>query len=292
MKRLGFVNTLSLLCTGVYAHGGIYNYTIDGVDYPGHNPWLPEEGQNSIQRRWWPDPIYGVHHPYLSCNRGNPLATKNPTLHAPARAGSTVTASYLPIQCPTGIQTPTTPSTPGDDEKPMGCDSKYKWVHDIGPLLAYMAACNGPCEALDPTDKKVWFKIYETGLKPEAERRLDWPITYGDNWVQADTVWRRGTWDLTIPRNLKPGNYLLRHEIIMLGSAIPIQMYPHCVQLTVTGDGDQVPEMGSEYLVQFPGAYSDDDPGIAIANRFYYGDGGHATFNYTIPGPKVWTGEA
>ncbi|AEO63926.1 e6170bc5-a860-407a-acba-305ebef80abe [Thermothielavioides terrestris] len=69
--------TLSVL-TGVHAHGGIYNYTI------GDPP--------SIHRRWFPDPIQDINHPYLSCNRGNHLATRNPVLHAPIRAGENITA--------------------------------------------------------------------------------------------------------------------------------------------------------------------------------------------------------
>lgn len=58
-----------------------------------------------------------------------------------------------------------------------------------------------------------------------------------------------------IPKGLKPGNYLIRHEIIMI-ELFPPQHYPECAQLTVSGGGDKLP--GDEYLVAFPGAYSYD----------------------------------
>lgn len=73
----------------------------------------------------------------------------------------------------------------------------------------------------------------------------------------------------------------------------PPQHYPNCAQLTVTGDGDDFPE--DDYLVSFPGAYSNDgksghsflqrcesnllgtDPGLAIAGQVY-GPIGHSTY--------------
>ncbi|GAB1316047.1 Auxiliary Activity family 9 catalytic domain-containing protein [Madurella fahalii] len=280
-----------LFLAQVRAHGGIYNYTIDGVDYAGHYPWAAEEGQQSIQRRWWPDPIYGVRHPYLACNRGNPLATLLPTMHAPVRAGSTVTVGYIAPECPLNAINPTTPSVPGDPPQPMSCHGPtYTWVHAAGPLLAYMAACNGPCDKFQPEGEKVWFKIYETALVPEEER-VGMAISSSLAWHQYKMILQDGRWDLTTPRNLKAGNYLLRHEIIMIGSSEPVQMYPHCAQLTVTGGGDRLPPVGSDYLVAFPGAYSEKDTGIAIAKDIYHVAVGHVTYNYTIPGPKLWTGE-
>lgn len=65
----------------------------------------------------------------------------------------------------------------------------------------------------------------------------------------------------TIPSCLKPGYYLVRHEIIALHSAYAYpgaQFYPGCHQLKVTGSGSTTP--GN--LVSFPGAYAGSDPGI------------------------------
>jgi len=155
-------------------------------------------------------------------------------------------------------------------------------------MLAYMANCNGPCDEFDPEGKNVWFKIYETGLKNGGQED-PWgnivDVASSEGWDQF--YFANHGWSITIPKNLKPGNYLIRHEIIMI-ELMPPQFYPECAQLTVSGDGDKLP--GEEYLVSFPGAYSLDEPGLAISGDLYSSKG-HSTYNYTIPGPPVWTGE-
>jgi hypothetical protein len=108
-----------------------------------------------------------------------------------------------------------------------------------------MAACNGPCDQFEPGNETVWFKIYESGLQPGHD------IGSSVGWKQSRLA--NNGWPVQVPRNLKPGNYLIRHEIIMI-ELNPPQHYPECAQLTVSGDGDALP--GDEYLVSFPGAYS------------------------------------
>lgn len=69
-------------------------------------------------------------------------------------------------------------------------------------------------------------------------------------------------YEYTIPSCLKPGYYLVRHEIIALHSAYSYpgaQFYPGCHQLQVTGSGTKTPSSG---LVSFPGAYKSTDPGV------------------------------
>lgn len=70
------------------------------------------------------------------------------------------------------------------------------------------------------------------------------------------------SYEYTIPSCLKPGFYLVRHEIIALHAAWQYpgaQFYPGCHQLRVTGGGSTVPSSG---LVAFPGAYKGSDAGI------------------------------
>lgn len=67
----------------------------------------------------------------------------------------------------------------------------------------------------------------------------------------------------TIPQNLAPGNYLIRHEIIALHLATSVggaEFYPSCAQVKVGGSGSGSPKAAD--LVAFPGGYSDNDPGI------------------------------
>lgn len=46
------------------------------------------------------------------------------------------------------------------------------------------------------------------------------------------------------------------------------QFYPECAQLKVTGGGTSFP--GDEYLVTFPGAYSNRDPGLGDGTEGAY----------------------
>jgi hypothetical protein len=226
-----------------------------------HYPfWLEDDQPESIQRRWFPDPIQDIHHPYLSCNRGYPLATRNPKLHAPIEAGTNITVRYPPPPCPPGFHQPESPSVPWINEptRPFRCHGpEYPWVHGQGPLLAYMAACSGPCDEFEPGNSTVWFKIYESGHRSgmyqwgNTSRPYD--LADGGAWDQGEFP-NKG-WSVRVPKNLRPGNYLIRHEIIMI-ELWPPQHYPNCAQLTVTGEGDAFP--GEEYLVGFPGAYSYD----------------------------------
>ncbi len=69
-------------------------------------------------------------------------------------------------------------------------------------------------------------------------------------------------YNYTIPACLKPGYYLVRHEILALHSAWApkgAQFYPSCHQLNVAGLGTTVPTEG---LVSFPGAYQAESPNV------------------------------
>ncbi|RDL38906.1 uncharacterized protein BP5553_03246 [Venustampulla echinocandica] len=126
-----------------------------------------------------------------------------------------------------------------------------------GPMFAYMAACPGDsCEGFDG----------------------------------SGAVWPGYT--VTIPKNLKPGNYLIRHEAIQMRSRTPM-FSPDCAQLAVSGEGTAL--RGEEYLVSFPGAYSLEDPGLTIADSGISVDAPLQpkwnTTVYAFPGPAVWHGE-
>lgn len=120
-----------------------------------------------------------------------------------------------------------------------------------------MAPCNGPCEDFEPGDSKVWFKVYEAGFLGgtywNGEKEVPNDISLHHAWSQARLP--NEGWPVQIPKNLKPGNYLIRHEIIMI-ELWPPQHYPNCAQLTVAGEGNELPS--DDYLVSFPGAYSYD----------------------------------
>jgi hypothetical protein len=74
-----------------------------------------------------------------------------------------------------------------------------------------------------------------------------------------------GVANVTLPSDIASGEYLIRHEIIALHLATEMggaEFYPSCSQLKIGGNGTAVPS--ADELVSFPGAYSDDDPGIYV----------------------------
>jgi cellulase len=71
------------------------------------------------------------------------------------------------------------------------------------------------------------------------------------------------TWTVQIPSNLKPGDYVVRHELIALHYALKDQgpeFYISCLNLKVLGDGAAEPK--KEDTGRFPGSYKADDPSL------------------------------
>ncbi len=138
-------------------------------------------------------------------------------------------------------------------------------------MLTYLASCGSTaCDQFDSSTAK-WFKIDQLGRK-----------TTGDKpWVQADLM--TGTpANVTLPANLAPGGYILRHEIIALHLAETVggaEFYPSCSQINVGGSGTGTPT--DDELVSLPGAYSDTDPGIFykdVSFLVFYLSGSYISF--------------
>ncbi|KAJ7502627.1 glycosyl hydrolase family 61-domain-containing protein [Mycena galericulata] len=142
------------------------------------------------------------------------------------------------------------------------------WFHDMGPMMTYLASCGSASCATFDTTKAKWFKISQQGQDADG------------NWAQAKLD-DGSPASVTLPANLKAGNYLFRHEIIALHTADSLggaEFYPSCSQLTVTGSGTGAP--AASELVTFPGAYTATNPGILI-------DVYDLKAKYQFPGPPV-----
>ncbi|EGN94279.1 glycoside hydrolase family 61 protein [Serpula lacrymans var. lacrymans S7.3] len=149
-------------------------------------------------------------------------------------------------------------------------DGTSNWPHETGPIMAYMAECvNTTCDKYDSTNAE-WFKINELGMD-------------GSIWYQ--TLISQGAWaNLTLPSNIAPGNYLLRHELISLQNAGSIggaEFYPSCTQLKIGGSQNGVAP--SDDLCTFPGGYNETAPGIYDPDVYNPGS------TYVFPGPPVAT---
>ncbi|KAF2714863.1 lytic polysaccharide monooxygenase [Pleomassaria siparia CBS 279.74] len=253
----------------VEGHGGGMHYYIDGNTYVGTGADVDSEidpAIGSIQRLWnwdgfyytnWDDSTLVINSPNMACGSpGTPYAVSP---HAPITAGSVVAINYtLP-----------------------GSNPPWSFGHPIGPMLAYMAACpDSGCESVD-TKKALWFKIWQAGLE------------YGNyvegKWAMRD-VFEGGNQNIPIPKTLKGGKYLLRHEMINLQSG-PVQFFPNCVQLDVKSEGSSLPK--EEELVAFPSVYDANSgtswPGQKEGSEWFYTKHGKDTV-YPMPGPSIWGG--
>jgi len=239
---------LTILST-VSAHGWIDTLTISGKSYQGYNPtvapWVPDQGTIT-----WPSwntdtgPVYSdaVNRPDIICS----INATNPKISASAvAAGSTLDLHW----------------------------TKWPDSHH-GPVITYLAACNGDCSTVDKKTLK-FFKIEEMG-------QLELGVGGGKAGVWADDVLRAndGAWNVTIPASIKAGNYVLRNEILALHSAYNVgaaQFYPTCASIVVTGGGSAEPEgvLGTEL-------YTSEDPGV---HYNIYNDENKPV--YQIPGPKL-----
>lgn len=117
---------------------------------------------------------------------------------------------------------------------------------------------------------------------------LKWFKIDGAGYDSATGVWAAdalrangNSWLVQIPKDLKAGNYVLRHEIIALhGASSPngAQAYPQCVNLKVTGSGSNLPSG-----VAGTSLYTATDPGI-LFNPYTN------NINYPVPGPALIAG--
>ncbi|KAF2469270.1 glycoside hydrolase [Lindgomyces ingoldianus] len=242
IPSLGFVALVA-------AHGYVDNATIGGKDYtfyqPYQDPYMSPTPQRISRVIQGNGPVQDVTLADLQCGGDtvNGISGSKPAaLHADATAGSKVTLRWT-----------------------LWPDSHR------GPLVTYMARCpDSGCTDFMPGTSAVWFKIAEEGRTGTTDTWGDTPLMKSGNAGAS----------YTIPSCLKPGYYLVRHEIIALHAAYSYpgaQFYPGCHQLKVTGSGTTTPSS----LVAFPGAYKGTDAGITYDM--------YKAQTYTIPGPKVFT---
>jgi hypothetical protein len=178
-----------------------------------------------VQRKWSSiDPLFSATDPYMACNRpGSPAVS-----YIPVRAGENLTAVY------------------------------WYWLHPVGPMSAWLAACGpGGCEDVDVA-RLDWFKIWEAGLEEGTLELGTWYQKSFQRWDGSPALW-----PVTIPATLRSGLYLIRHEILSLHIANRPQFYPECAHLNVSGSGTALPP--TDFYKKFPGVY--DSEGRAGISR-------------------------
>jgi len=76
--------------------------------------------------------------------------------------------------------------------------------------MVWMYPCNGEFTACTGKEAR-WFKIDQLGLYGKSLPSEDWGTAI---------VLKTNKWTSRIPSNLKPGNYLIRHELLALHQQI------------------------------------------------------------------------
>ena len=247
----------------VEAHGYVSKLGVDGTPYTGQEP--TEDGQPTdpsvVRRISTIDPVKGANNSFLNCGQNGTVAS----LVAPTNAGSALTFQW---EAGGGEGVSLLQFT-------FACSYvklKFQWPHNTGPLMFYLANCGDTaCDQFDSTTAK-WFKIAQIGLESDE---VTWYqqnlsvfsgilVVYIHILTNPHTVNGQAA-NVTLPSNIAPGNYIVRHEIIALHLANEMggaEFYPSCSQLNISGTGTGAPT--PDELVSFPGAYSDDDPGIYV----------------------------
>ncbi|KAJ3574983.1 hypothetical protein NP233_g1403 [Leucocoprinus birnbaumii] len=253
MFKLAITAAVALLglISQVEAHGYVQEITLGSTKYTGYLPYS--------------DPYYPTPPPRIVRKiPGN---------------GPVEDLSLIDVQCngwtAGGAQYAGSAPAPLVGTVAAGSQVKLNWTlwpdsHE-GPMITYMARAPSDITKWNPGTSAVWFKVHQVGKDSSGK------------WAAADILnANNGIYTFTIPKNLKAGQYIIRHEILALHSAYTypgVQVYPSCIQVQVTGSGSALPTS----FVSFPGAYTGSTPGIVF--DIYTNTG-----SYPIPGPAVWTG--
>lgn len=148
-------------------------------------------------------------------------------------------------------------------------------ISHVGPIITYLAPAG--VEDFSKVDKEnlQFVKIEELGkirngtdkAKPQGYYASDKLIDAGNKLT------------VTIPPDVAPGNFVLRHEIIALMGASDLnkaQAYPQCINIKVTGNGKDPLASGT----RAQDLYKATDPGIHV--------GIYVDVDYQIPGPALY----
>jgi cellulase len=95
-------------------------------------------------------------------------------------------------------------------------------------------------------------------------------------WANEDIIEDGYKNTIQIPSDIKPGNYILRTDLLSLhgnGRIDGPQFYTHCFNVEVLGDGTVTPPG-----VKFPGGYKANEPGVTA--RLYGNTGENYVRNF------------
>ncbi|KAM0346000.1 hypothetical protein ACHAPU_006054 [Fusarium lateritium] len=201
---------IALLASNVAAHGYLNTFTLGGVAHEGFNRWNPSPDPKAIGWSFSTEdegPELDLSSPNFVCRR-DAKASKN---YGKIAAGSTASFFWT-----------------SDDKviNPNGWAESHR-----GPVITYIAPCNGDCSSVDKTQLK-WTKIAEEGV-------VSGPANTAGVWATDKLRENGGVNSATIPSSIAPGKYVIRNELIALHRAhlSEPEFYMQCGNIEVTGSG-------------------------------------------------------
>ncbi|KAH9900294.1 lytic polysaccharide monooxygenase [Xylariomycetidae sp. FL2044] len=242
----------------VLGHGHVRRVIVNGETYPGFELWSEDQDLSKVVTWQFstedegPVKLDQINTDQIICHQD----AKNAQASIPVNAGDTLQLVRF--------------NDIGGFEHP-------------GPEMHYLAPCGSSgCAKVDKTSLD-FFKFYEKGLvqggmadSPQWETQK-WATTEVHKSVQKEGEGWIDTFSVTIPETIKPGEYVLRHELMGLHRAHigDAEFYPQCINLKVSGSGTKSPQ--GESAMDF---YDSKDPGINL-------DIWVNLQSYDIPGPDV-----
>jgi cellulase len=257
---LSSIVVFSALCSVTFGHSLVADIWADGVHYDGFDPNVNLNAYPSNTPGWYTTNVGGS--PLY------PIDTDQPQIIC-AKGGSNANTSV--------------PVTAGTDVRLRWWQVNVSWPSSHhGPIINYLAPCNGPCSKVDITTLK-FVKISERGFVRQTNESEGY-------WAADELITDDGSWNIRIPAQLAPGEYVLRHEIIALHVAFTgtgaysssgAEFYPQCVSLKVEGSGTEEIVGGVDARTFYNG--SEPSLRLNIHEGFDHS-------NFVIPGPLLWTG--
>jgi methionine-rich copper-binding protein CopC len=235
MRSVSVAVFTAWLAHQVAAHGSVNSVSVGSTKYTGYEPSnKPGTPPNPAKGVVWAsnDEDIGFVLP-TDYSNANIICHKNAS---PAPKAATVAAG--------GTISLSWPNWPKTDPHP-------------GVFLNYLAAAGTDDPTKIDKNQLSFFKISQAGYDPTVDvKGPDAGLATG-SFKKAGLVAQ-----VQIPANIKPGTYVLRHEIIALHEAEQInkaQNYPQCVTVQVTGGGSATPDG-----VPATQLYKATDPGVSV----------------------------
>lgn len=270
-RRHGLVAKLPVLLLAsclqvgcVTAHSFVSSIHINGLAYSGFWPLPPAESDSNTKSVGWTTTVYdqgyvnqtGFSVPASVIASGGNSTTvpveNEDDVEITCHRGSRSTAYHAPVEA--------------------GSQIHVQWngwpISHKGPVMSYLAFCgdsspasssssnndtstNGTtnirgCDAVRKSDLS-FFKIEEVGLVNTTTTTTS---TTADNsttpqptdlaemtWASDLLIANNNSWIVSLPERLRPGFYVLRHEVVALHNAsrvVGAQAYPQCLNLMIT----------------------------------------------------------